>query len=169
MPVTWSWKHKIGSYTEVQSHTYETGEIDLLTNQKVVKTEVRKFKINIYSGNCLGVCIYEFKAPANDPCNVDPKTGKPKIISKYMFCGYWNDIKHLENMLGLRPKDGCDKNCYSKKENPEDYMESIRFNTYYSYHMKEFKKVIEAFTKSGIKVSFYYKEPKEDKKRGRRK
>lgn len=168
MPVTWSWKHRIGSYVMVQTHKFESDEIDLLTNQKIVKTEVRKFKINIYRGNCLGVCIYEFRAPSDHPKDVDKKTGKPKIITKYTFQGFWNDLKHLENMLGLHPKDYGDS-CYDKKHNPEDYMESIKFNTYYSYHIKEFFKVVQAFTKQGIKVSFYYKEPREEKKNGKRK
>ena len=64
--------------------------------------------------------------------------------------------------------DGYGYNCYSKEENPGDYMESIHLNTYFKDHMKEFYKVIGVFTKAGIKVSFYYKEPKEDKKNGKK-
>lgn len=166
MPVTWSWKRKIGYYTQVQKHTHKTG-VDIFGNE-TTETITRKFHINIYAGNCLGVCIWDHKGPTDNPEDIDPKTGKPRIVAKYMFCGFWNDLKHLENMLGLHPKEGYGDNCYSKEHNPDDYIEHIHFNTYFKYHMKEFYKVISAFTKAGIKVSFYYKEPKEDKKHGKK-
>lgn len=162
MPVTWSWKRKIGYYTLVQKHTHQTG-VDVFGNP-TTETITRKFRINIYAGNCLGVCIYNFKGESNNPEKVNPKTGKPRIVAKYQFCGFWNDRKHLENMLGMHPKEGYSENCYSKAENPNDYMESIHLNTFFNYHMKEFYKVVGAFTKAGIKVTFYYKKPKEEKK-----
>ena len=166
MPVKWSWKHKIGYYTLVQKHTRQIG-VDVFGNP-TIETTTRKFRINIYAGNCLGVCIWDFKGPTDNPDDIDPKTGKPRIVAKYQFCGYWNDRTHLENMLGMHPKEGFSDNCYSKKEHPDDYMESIHFNTFFNCHMKDFTKVISAFTKAGIKVSFYYKEPKEDKKNGKK-
>ena len=162
MPVKWSWKRKIGYYTLVQKHTHQTG-VDIFGNP-TTETITNKFRINIYAGNCLGVCIWDYKGPTDDSNDIDPKTNKPRIVAKYQFCGYWNDLKHLENMLGMHPKHGYGYNCYSKEENPGDYMESIHLNTYFKDHMKEFYKVIGVFTKAGIKVSFYYKEPKEDKK-----
>ncbi len=166
MPVTWSWKHKIGYYTLVQKHTYQTG-VDVFGNP-TTETITRKFRINIYAGNCLGVCIWDHKGPSENPKDIDPATNKPRIVAKYQFVGFWTNLKHLENMLGLHPKQGYGDNCYSKEHNPDEYMESIHLNTFFNYHMKEFYKVISAFTKSGIKVSFYYKEPKEDKKHGKK-
>ena len=166
MPVKWSWKRKIGYYTLVQKHTHQTG-VDVFGNP-TTETITNKFRINIYAGNCLGVCIWDYKGPTDNSNDIDPKTDKPRIVAKYQFCGYWKDLKHLENMLGMHPKYGYGYNCYSKEENPGDYMESIHLNTYFKDHMKEFYKVIGVFTKAGIKVSFYYKEPKEDKKNGKK-
>ena len=166
MPVTWSWKRQLGYYTLVQKHTHQTG-VDIFGNP-TAETTTSKFRINIYAGNCLGVCIYDFKGETDNSEDIDPKTGRPRIVAKYQFCGYWNDLEHLENMLGLHAKQGYSDNCYSKDRNPDNYMEHIYFNTYFKGHMKEFYKVIGAFTKSGIKVSFYYKEPKEDKKHGKK-
>ena len=63
----------------------------------------------------------------------------------------------------------CSMSGYTtKRKNPDDYMESIHFNTFFNCHMKDFTKLISAFTKADIKVSFYYKEPKEDKKYGKK-
>ena len=96
MPVRWSWKQKMGSYTLVQEHTSDDGGIDLLTGKPTTKTTVNKFKINIYEGNCLGVCIWDFKGPTDKPDDIDPKTGKPRIVAKYQFCGFWNDFKYFK-------------------------------------------------------------------------
>ena len=159
MPVTWSWKRKIGYYTLVQKHAYQT-VVDVFGNP-TTETITRKFRINIYAGNCLGVCIWDHKGPSENPKDIDPATNKPRIVAKYQFCGFWSNLKHLENMLGLHPKQDHGDNCYSKEHNPDEYMESIHLNTFFNYHMKEFYKVISAFTKSGIKVTFYYKKPKE--------
>lgn len=157
MPVRWSWKHKIGQYTLVQKHTVDSGEIDLLTNEPKTQIITNKFNINIYEGNCLGVCLYEYSELSEDPGDIDPKTGKPKVIEKYQFVGYWNDAKHLENMLGMHPKQGYVNSCYSKKDSPSDYIENIRLNMYY----KDCEIIARRFIKAGFRVTLYYKVPKE--------
>lgn len=156
MPVTWSWKHKIGSYRLVQKHSFKDGE--------VVKETIRKFTINIYEGNCLGVCIWEFRGESNNPNDIGPKTGKRKIVNKYQFMGFWNDAKHLENMLGMHPKLWYGGNCYSKEHNPDDYLESIQLNTYYPQAFV----IARRFAKQHFRVTLYYKEPKQPKRKGGR-
>lgn len=163
MPVTWSWKHKMGHYTLIQKHTFKSGEVDLLTGEEKWKTISKKFTINIYCGNCMGVCIYEFMGETDNPNDIDPKTKKPRIVEKYQFCGFWNDMKHLENMLGMHPKQGYKDNCYSKKHDPDEYVTKFYLNTYYG---NEILQIAKRLAKAGIPVQLYYKEPKEDKKNG---
>lgn len=163
MPVNWLWKHHMGHLVQVQTHTVDDG-VDIFGNKKT-KTVVRKFRIDIYSGsNCLAVFTYEFKEESDNPKDVDPKTGKRKIIPKYTFCGFWNDKKHMENMLGMHPKQGYADNCYSQKDNPDDYVEKFYLNTYYKEECKEILSCAQEWAKSGVKIILYYKEPKKDKK-----
>lgn len=152
MPVRWSWKHKIGQYTLVQKREVDSGEIDLLTNEPKTRIITNKFTINIYEGNCLGICIYDYSELSENP-----EDTKPKVIEKYQFIGYWNDAKHLENMLGMHPKQGYGNNYYSKKDNPSDYIENIRLNMYF----KDCEIIARRFIKAGFRVTLYYKVPKE--------
>lgn len=152
MPVRWSWKHKIGQYTLVQKREVDSGEIDLLTNEPKTRIITNKFTINIYEGNCLGICIYDYSELSENPEDTEPK-----VIEKYQFIGYWNDAKHLENMLGMHPKQGYGNNYYSKKDNPSDYIENIRLNMYF----KDCEIIARRFIKAGFRVTLYYKVPKE--------
>lgn len=152
MPVRWSWKHKIGQYTLVQKREVDSGEIDLLTNEPKTRIITNKFTINIYEGNCLGICIYDYSELSENPEDTEPK-----VIEKYQFIGYWNDAKHLENMLGMHPKQGYGNNYYSKKDNPSDYIENIRLNMYF----KDCEIITRRFIKAGFRVTLYYKVPKE--------
>ena len=126
MSVNWLWKHKMGEMIVTQQHNKDVAPL--------------KFKVNLYSANCVAALIYEYK---------DKETGK----DMYTFHGFWNDMAHLERCLGLR-KDcgGSMHNAYA-----EDHYKviCIRLNTYY----KEMIKVATAFAKAGIKVELYYKDP----------
>lgn len=93
-----------------------------------------KYKLNIYEANCLGALIYEFK----------DTNGKPM----YQFYGFWNDIKHLKNCLGLSRE--YKDNLYKGE------MLKIKLNSFY----KDSIKMAGLFAKANIKVELYYKEIK---------
>lgn len=120
MPVTWEWTHKIG-------------EISVRREEK--KDEFINFKLNIYSGNCLAIVLYEFK---------DSETKE----SKYNFWCFWNDLQHLKRCLGL--KKGYN-NLF--KDEGSDNWTKIKLNTYYSQSIK----MADLFAKAGHKVELYYK------------
>lgn len=107
---------------------------------KQTNTEVGdvKFKINIYQANCLGALIYDYK---NEETKKD----------MYRFWGFWNDLEHLKNCLGLT-KDYS--NIYI--DNGFQSVPKIKLNIYY----KNCLKIAECFAKAGIKVELYYKEIK---------
>jgi hypothetical protein len=94
----------------------------------------KKNKLNIYEANCLGALIYEFK----------DENGK----AMYQFYGFWNDIKHLKNCLGLSRE--YKNNLY------KGVMLKIKLNTFY----KDSVKMAGLFAKANIKVELYYKEIK---------
>ena len=157
MSVNWLWKHEMGYRIQVQKHTYKSG-VDIFGND-VLKTETKKFKIKMYAGsNCLAVFTWEFKEDSVD------ENGKHKMRNMYRMVGFWCDKKHMENMLGLHPKDGYGDNCYSEAENPENYVELLVLNTYYKQECKEILSRAQEFTKAGIKIKLFYKEPKWAKK-----
>lgn len=106
---------------------YKKGEITLKRKGN--------FKINIYCGNCSGALIYDFK----------DENGK----EMYQFYGFWNDLKHLKNCLGLSGAHKGD-NIY------KDEFKKVKLNVYYS----ECLKMAELFTQAGIKVELYYKKMK---------
>lgn len=116
MAVNWNWKDKRG--------------------EVIIKNELddKKYKINIYIGNCLMVWIYDYK---------DEETKK----NMYQFYSYFLDYNHLKNCLGMSKnyKDNILKNVCK-----------IKLNTYY----KDSLKIAALFAKSGIKVELYYKEIK---------
>ena len=157
----------MGYCIQVQKHTYKDG-VDLLGND-IIKTETRKFKLDIYAGsNCLAVFCYDFYGESDDPNKIDKKTGQRKVVKKYQFCGFWNDRKHMENMLGMHPRE-YGGNCYSKEHDPDDYMEKLVLNTYFELECKEILRCAKEWTKAGIKIELFYKEPKEVKQNGKRK
>ena len=165
MPVNWLWKNRMGYCIQVQKHTYKAG-VDIFGND-ILKTETRKFKIDLYAGsNCLAVFCYNFREESDNPEDVNPKTGKRKVIAKYRFCGFWNDRKHMENMLGMHPRD-YGGNCYSQENDPDDYMEKLVLNTYFELECKEILRCAKEWTKAGIKIELYYEAPKEVKQRGK--
>ena len=158
MPVNWLWRHHMGHFIKVQKHTVSDG-VDVFGNKKT-KDTINKFRIDIYAGsNCLAVFTYEFKEK-----EINPETGKEELKSKYSFQGFWNNKRHMENMLGMHPKQGYGDNCYSKKDNPDDYIEKFYLNTYYKQECKEILSCAQEWAKSGVKIILYYKEPKKVKK-----
>lgn len=104
----------------------------------------KNFKVNIYLANCLGALIYEYK---------DKETKK----NMYRFYGYWNDIQHLKNILGLSKeyKDNLYKN-----EDIGIIIKKIKLNTYYD----DWHKIAKIFTISNVKVELYYKDMNKNKK-----
>lgn len=123
MSVNWSWKEKIGAMY-IKQLNKEVGDF--------------KFKVNIYHANCLGALIYDYK---------DEETKE----DMYRFWGFWNDIEHLKNCLGL--KKGYD-NIYN--DNGYQVVLKVKLNVYY----KKCLKIADCFAKAGIKVELYYKEIK---------
>ena len=119
MPVNWSWKDRKGIITF----------IDELDNSK-------KYKCSLYCANCLGAIIYEWY-------------DKEEKTRKYQFMGWWSDVKHLKNLLGLSKEYKND--CYYKKR-----VDKIRLNTFY----KDSIEIAKLFAKAHIKVELYYSEVK---------
>ena len=120
--VRWEWNQRKGFY--------------------LIKGQVDKdklFRVNIYSGNCLGVEIYEFK----------DENGQ----EMYEFQGFWNDEKHLENCLGLNVKALCGKNNIY-----EDVTEIHLFTKYSGW-----EKIARRFAKAKIKVVLEYEETTEER------
>lgn len=98
-----------------------------------IKQHNRNFKIDIRRGNCLAVFVYVRKNPDS--------TGKH---DKYIHT-LWNffaDEQHIKNIM--------------KHEHNllGDEVVSIKLNTYY----KESMTLVKWLTKSGYKVTCYYKE-----------
>ena len=118
MAVNWSWKHKKGVLT------WKT-------------LNGNKAKVNLYSANCLGALIHDYK---------DEETKK----DMYQFVGFWNDEQHLKRCLGLTRDLNGRENIY------KDVILKVKLNTYY----KDWKNIAPHFAKVGIKVELYYKEPK---------
>lgn len=122
--VNWSWQRKMGVMYIKQSHP-EIGDF--------------KFKVNIYQANCLGALIYDYK---------DGETKE----NMYKFWGFWNDLEHLKNCLGLTKV--YNNNIYISKGFQS--VLKIKLNIYY----KNCLKIAECFAKAGIKVELYYKKIK---------
>lgn len=111
-------------------------------NQKQIR-----FKLNMYSANCVAAIIYEYKEK-------DEETGK--VHNMYQFFGFWNDLDHLKRCLGLmKSYDGTCTNLYNGTEDWDNWTK-LKLNTYYP----EMIKVAALFAKAGHKVELYYKEPK---------
>lgn len=108
MSVNWNWNMKKGYY--------------------IINEKGKDFKVNIYSGNCLGALIYE---SVNE-------NGK----EVYEFYGFWNDEKHLDNCLGL---SGGFDNIY------DNVIEIHLFTKY-----KGWEKIARRFVKAKIKVILEY-------------
>ena len=130
MSVNWSWKYKMGEITVVR---------------KLPDNKTLKFKLNLYSANCVAAIIYEFKEQ-------DPETGK--MHDMYNFFGFWNDIDHLKRCLGLKKNyDGEKVDLYDGVHGIDNYIK-IKLNTWY----KEMIKVGALFAQAKHKVELYYKE-----------
>lgn len=81
------------------------------------------WKVDLYSGNCLAVEIWHY--PDND--------------NEYIFQGFWNDEKHLENMLGLN------------KQFKDNMYENVTEIHLYSSYSKCWN-IAKRFAKVGIKI-----------------
>lgn len=137
MSVNWSWKHKIGTIS-VERTMPDTGAKE-------------RFKLNIYSANCVGAVIYEFKEK-------NEETGK--VRNMYRFWCFWGDLKHLKRCLGLiKNYDGKYSNLYNGSVSWDNWIK-LKLNVYY----KEMLTVAGLFAKAGHKVEIYYKEPKNESK-----
>lgn len=113
MAVNWSWKDKKG----------------YLVCERFINGKKVKFNVNIYSANCLGALIYDY----------EDENGQ----DMYNFWGFWNDMEHLKNLLGLSKK--YKDNMYKEE------VKEIRLNINYKDNIK----IAEAFAKSGIKAVLY--------------
>ena len=112
MSVNWLWKDKMGEIT-------------------CNREGVGKYKLSVYSGNCMCVMVYHYK-----------ENGE-----KYYIChGFFNDEIHLKKCLGL-----------VKGHEPIDYeWVKWKLNTYF----KDSLKLANLLTKAGYKVELYYEEIK---------
>lgn len=132
MSVNWSWKHKMGEVTVVRQWKAEDKPI--------------KFKLNLYSANCVAAVIREYK-------EVD-EAGKKHNM--YQFWCFWNDLDHLKRCLGLiKNYDGKKDNLYDGHDDIDHWVK-IKLNIYYP----EMVKVGALFAKAKHRVELYYKEPK---------
>ena len=112
-----------------------------LKGEITFKNDRGRFKVKIYNANCLGALIYEFK---------DKETKE----DKYTFFGFWSDLNHLKNILGLSKK--YQDNVYlNLNGNYGNIVSKIKLNTYY----KDWDKIAKLFTLCDIRVSLYYKDP----------
>lgn len=113
MAVNWQWKDKMGEIT-------------------CNREGVGKFKLSVYSGNCMCVMVYNYKEKGQ----------------KYYIChGFFNDETHLKKCLGL--VDGCE-NIYKNE------WVKWKLNTYF----RDSLKLAKWLTKAGFKVELYYEEIK---------
>ena len=113
MAVTWQWKDKMGEIT-------------------CNRNGVGKYKLSVYTGNCIAVFVYHYKEKGE----------------KYYTChGFFGDKAHMKRCLGL--EKGCD-NIY------KDEWQKIKLNT----HFKNSIVLAEAFAKAGYKVELYHQEIK---------
>jgi len=133
--VRWNWNAKFGEMI-YNFKNHQTGK-------KV------RYVVSIYKGNCLAVLLHTYYKKDED--------GKRKVF--YEFRDYLNNEIQLKSNLGLT------------KGNSYNYYEEVslvRLNTYYTrtaFERKELMLIAKNFTKAGIKVSLYYKEPKPEKKK----
>lgn len=127
MSVNWLWKSEKGEFV----YKCKDGEF-----------KGEKFKVGMYGGNCLCAHIYRFK-------KLNEQTGKKEKY--YNFWGFWNDIEHLKNCLGMNPKKGYKDDMY--KDDSMYQLVKIRVNAFYP----EMMKVAELFAKAGYKVEVFYK------------
>lgn len=132
MSVNWSWKHKMGEVTVVRKWPHEEKEI--------------KFKLNLYSANCIAAVIRDYKET--------DEQGKKHDM--YQFWCFWNDFDHLKRCLGLiKNYDGVKSNLYNGSDGVDTWVK-LKLNTYY----KDMIKVGTLFAQAGHTVELYYKEPK---------
>lgn len=113
MAIRWDWKEKMGTMTIAQRQGEET----------------RKYKVNIYSGNCLAVFLCEWKG----------ENGK-EMYNLYSFLA---DAQHLRNIA----KDDPKLTLFGD-------VRAIKLNIAYKGSLT----LLKYFTKAGYKVTAYYKD-----------
>lgn len=118
-----------------------------VTRTRPDNQEQIRFKLNMYSANCVAAVVYEFKQK-------DEETGK--IHNMYNFWTFWNDMNHLKICLGLKKDWQGKKNNLYDGSYDMDCWTKIKLNKYYT----EMLEVGSLFAKAGFNVEYYYKEPK---------
>lgn len=102
--------------------------------------EKHNFELQIRQGNCLAVVIHVRKRTAEERAKEDPD-----CPYKHTLWTFWGDEQHMKNII--------------KNEGDIFFGEkvtSVELNMYY----KECSTLLKYFTRSGHKVTCYYKEPK---------
>ena len=120
--------------------TYNGTTIGTLTIEQEFRDIKRRFNLQIRQGNCLAVIIYVRRATPEE------LEGNPHGKWFHQLHTFFLDEKHMKNIL----KD------YGKVLDDMDKVISCKLNMYY----KENYTLLKYFTKSGYKVTCYYKEPK---------
>lgn len=98
------------------------------------------YTLQIRQGNCLAVAIYV------RPLTDEEKAQAPGMRYRHQLWTFWGDEQHMKNII--------------KNEGDIFFGEkvtSVELNMYY----KECSTLLKYFTRSGHKVTCYYKEPKE--------
>lgn len=112
MALQWNWKDKMGKLT--------------------IRRKMKKYYINIYSGNALAVFIHEYK----------DSDGK----EMYVLYDFFADKKHIKNIIS------------SHKDLISDDVVKIELNLWY----KSAREPLPYLVKNGYKVECYYKETKSE-------
>ena len=109
MALQWNWKDKMGKLTVIR--------------------KMKKYDINIYSGNALAIFICEYKQ--NDE-------------ERYVLYNFFSDKKYCDNII---------KN--HKRLFFDDEVASIELNLFY----KSAQTLLKILVENGYKVRCYYKKP----------
>ena len=127
MALTWDWDKKIGEMEVVQTHG----------------TDAKRLTFNLYNGNACLIIVYEWTEP----------NGK----EKYSVHGFFVDIPHMKNCLGLNKKGGYTENIYNT---PHERVTKFRFSKKCRDLKKIIPLIIEAFDNINIEI---YTEAEEEK------
>ena len=100
---------------------------------------VEKFTVQIRAANCLCAFIHVRKTTEEE------REGHPERRYLHTLYSFLSDERHAKNIM----KDNDGRVFF-------DEVTAIKLNTYY----KESWKLLRLFTKSGYKVTCFYKEPK---------
>ena len=125
MALFWDWNKKIGEMEVAQTH----------------ENDSRRLTFNLYNGNACLIMIYEWT-------ELDGK-------EKYNLHGFFVDIQHMKNCLGLNKKGGYEENIYFTP-----YERAVKFR--FSKKCRDLKKIVplivEAF--DNIDIEIYTEEEK---------